>query len=686
MKATKYIAAFAIMLGLVACQPNELFNGDSNADAENVEVTFSVQFPEPIPVATKAPMGETPTADKFDVYLCLFGSGDGAFQNWIKATDVTLTTTTAGTTGTFKALLPVSDDQRTVHIFVNPPVTTAPSASDYIDLVMENMVTTGGEGAYWQEIVLTHGIYPDPNNGLKAHQDIQNAFKDVQLLRNFAKIIVDGPTEGEDLFVLKSWGLINVPTKGYVAPYTRKQDGRSRFPVGYSNAFLKTEWTASSLLTQLVETDNYLGFMPPVTGEEKIINTDFPQSFLGNSAKTYMYERPIPDPNKPEEKQTAVLIEIEFLPDHALYNPHTGEGLTTEQLSAANTYWYKVEVLDNEGSYVPILRNFVYKMHILGLEERGETTAQAAYDGPYYGNISASLETASLSELSNGKSTIYAKTLDYTIMGNPGSFILLENSDFYFIPNLTEFPDEMFWKTTTGKCTFTYQLVNVAGYPMAIEDITNVSFSGNDDGTGAGTIYIKPNANTGTMKKSIIRIKATGTASNSKELYRDIMITLMQKPSFVHGDDETCIFNADTVKVQGTGNEVALRIWLPEGLGASLFPIQVRIEAEKNTLSATTPDLPVQTGKSLFDPTRNTFFYIFTIKYSDYCWLNPQTRKYENKYYFDCKLFTNTSGDNRTPILISDLRGIKADGTVDHEKELFNSTTLTLQAPTTPNP
>ena len=193
MKATKYIAAIALLLGLVACQPNDLFNGGSKADAEMVEVTFSVQFPEPIPVATKASMGETPTLTDFQdkIYLCLFGSGDGAFQNWIKATDVTLRTEDGKTTGKFKALLPLTDDGRTVHIFVDPPAGYTPGASDYIDLVMENMVKADGEGAYWQEIKLPHGIYASPTDGTKAHQDIIDAFTGVQLLRNFAKIVVD---------------------------------------------------------------------------------------------------------------------------------------------------------------------------------------------------------------------------------------------------------------------------------------------------------------------------------------------------------------------------------------------------------------------------------------------------------------------------------------------------------------
>ncbi|MBQ3744177.1 MAG: hypothetical protein IJU08_06135 [Bacteroidales bacterium] len=689
MKATKYIAALALLLGVMSCQP-EMFNENGDpSDAETAELVFSVQFPEPIPVTTKGTMDDGPrAAEAFDIHLCLYGPGEGYVQNWLTATKVgdPSTRTFNGieyiTGGNFKVLLPLTDEKRTVHIIANPPESATPTTSDYIDNVMEKLINEGNTCSYWQEIILPSGIYADPNDGTKVHQDIKTAFTDVQLLRNFAKVIVDGPEEGEDLFELESWTLINVPKKGYVAPYTGIHTDEGRFPTGYRNAYLAESHTVTERYNQLLVTDAYKGSMPPV--KDTMINVKYPGNpesadqgvYVGNGRAKYMYERPLPTA---EQAQTAVLIKVTFKEGHKVYELGPNE-------NGNYSYWYKVELLDDKGAYVPILRDFVYKLHILGLDEPGYLSAREAFNGAYFGNISASLETASLSELSNGKSTIYAKTLDYTIMVNPGgtgASIPLENSDFYFIPDLTNLPGERFWKTSSGKCTFTNTVERVQGYPRALDSIANVEFTGNSDGTGPGTITITPNAIDETMKKSIIRIKAKGSFDGSKELYRDIMITLMQKPDFARGEDTTCISNAGTVQVNGIGNEVVLKIWLPEGLGSSVFPVQVRIEAEKNTLTAQTPDLPVKTGKSLFDSSRNTFYFIYTINYSDYCWLNPRTRKYENKYDFTCSLFTSTSGDNSTQIMINDMRGIQANGTVNPDKENFNSMTLTLQAPPT---
>ena len=146
-------------------------------------------------------------------------------------------------------------------------------------------------------------------------------------------------------------------------------------------------------------------------------------------------------------------------------------------------------------------------------------------------------------------------------------------------------------------------------------------------------------------------------------------------PKITHSHDYDAVY--------GLGKNVDLRICLPAGLGSSLFPIQIRIEAENNTLSATSPKLPVTTGKSDYDDSRNTFFYIYTINYSDYCSLNPSTKKYEYKYiYVDTeqdriRLKTNKQGDNSTRIRLRDLAGN------------FNPVDLTIgtvPAPPTPDP
>ena len=680
----KYIIALALILGLVSCQP-EMFNGNGKAsDAEMVELTFSVQFPEPIPIATKGKMGEglinTPS-DSLSLHLCIFGSGNGYVQNWIEAEKTETYTNTSGyvTGGEFKVLLPVADDERTIHIIANPPMDAVPTTSDYLDNVMEKMVNGQDSCSYWQQIVVEKidALEGSSTNPPKASEYVTTAFRNIHLLRNFAKFIVTSPeTTDEDYesIMVKRWTLINVPTRGYVAPYTKDQT--KRFPDGYLNAFLKSNPTGSQLYNQLVNIDEYPGSMPGTAS----INETFPGNpetttgaYVNRGQAQYMYERP-----KPEDpyKQTAVLVEIEIQPtNEQLYDPRPG---------ANNTYWYKIEVLDDNGSYVPFLRNIVYTLRIKGLEDYGATTAQAAFDGPYFGNISASLETAGLSDLSNGTSAIHVDQLDYTFMtlteAELESGFDLTNPDgspslFYFTPDV-EHPDQIFFEDVENVVDVTVTKRAVTGFAHAVANFTTLP-AGND----AGKIHITPaeiDVANGTMKKSVLRV-AGKALPDGKELYREITITLMPKPDLKYGTGEEAIWTdilygegLTPADVSGVNKDVYLRICLPVGLGASLFPIQIRIEAENNTLTSTSPKLPVRTGKTMFEPApapgqpdtrRNTYFFVYTINYSDYCKLDPRTKKYVYKYKFgetaDDRIIlkTSTSGSNATRISISDLEG-----------------------------
>ena len=675
MKATKYFAAIVLLLGLVSCQPAE-FNTHNSADSDQVEVTFSVQFPEPVPVPTKARMGEGPVnteENPFDIHLCVYGPGEGFVQNWITASLVSTTTDAAGyvTQGTFKALLPIAADERKIHIIANPPKSVTPTTLGYLDNVMEKMVTllhSKDESSYWQEIILPK-IDAAQNSGTnppQASSAVNTAFSNIHLLRNYAKVIVTSPDESEEdyhNFELKRWTLINVPDRGYVAPYTRIKTDEGRFPKGYRNDFLKAHASlttfASDLYNQLTQVDQYPGYMPP---EARIIDT-YPGDpnpdpdgedtiYVKRGQALYMYERPLPKPEMPE---AAILVEIEFKPGNDLYNPHSGEGLSPEALAAANTYWYKIEILNDEGNYVPFFRDIVYTLRLTKLPEIGASSAEEAFNDAYFGNISASLETAGLGDLSNGTSAIHVDRLDYTFLTGSEYVILTKDgtanpesdaAQFYFKPNVSQ--TNTYWKTEPGVCIIDVTKRDVPDYAHA------VTYFSVEEG-GVLKVLLADMLPGDGIKKSVIRVLGRPDTPNSLPLYREITINLMPVQKFAHGDNVTRITN--TPVVDAVNKDVNFVLELPAGLGASVFPIQVRIEAKNNTLSAITPDLPVRTGASVFDPTRNTFYFIFTVNYADYCHLNPLNKKYEYTYHFPFTMKTSKRSGNATPIDLRDLDG-----------------------------
>lgn len=675
MKVIKHIAAIALLAGLVSCQ-QEINQGVKAIEPQDefVEVSFNVQFPDPLPINTKSPMGEGPLVDGFSLGFCIYGAGDGFLQNWQKA-ELESTTTSGGyiTGGSFKVTLPLSDERRIVHVIADIPSEFDPSnpnaedpiTNEYLDDIMQKLVTQNKEGAYWQEIVLNNGIRQHlEGNTYVPDDDLKEAFSNIHLVRNYARLTVTNfdpsDTEHYDGFVVTRWALINVPTMGFVAPYTGNTS--ARFPAGYTDI---SSYTATdALLEQLRDVDNYAGSIP-LSAE---IDEEFPGDPDGEGASKYarggehqyMYERPLPTTT---QKQTDVLVEIEFDADHALSVQYRkAKGITDE--SVKGKYWYNLEVLNDEADYIPFYRNIAYVLRIEGVQTAGEFTAEEAFNSAPFGNISASLETASLNELSDGSSSIYVDKLDYTFLSGGTTERLMKDSGtpaiFYFMPDVNN-SGAIYAQSVSGVCDVKVELLDGGSA------VTAITVDG-----AAGTIDVTLAEVGDGVKKSVIRVSGRigdDTPTNvHKYIYREISINLMGKQDFIHQNEnltEITDFDGEP-SATGLNNLVKINIFLPEGLGASVFPVQVRIEAEKNSLSAVSQDLPVSTGKSVFDAERNTYFFIRTIEYSEYCRLDPRTKKYEYTYKFPVTLYTSKTGDNSTKIDLRDMRGY------------FNPTELTL--------
>ena len=521
MKAIKYLAIIALAAGLSACQKET--DEPVPVAGDKVEVTFDVQFPEAIPVETKAQMGENPLGtEDFDIYLCLYGAGDGYVQNWIPATETTKTVVDGYVTGgTYRAFLPLSDEARTLHVIANPPASLidTPPTSLYMDDVMHLMVDTNNECSYWQEVTLPHirfgsdGVTVDPTS-------VAPITSGIHLVRNYTKIIVDRTTRATagdsykpktDNFDVLQWTLINVPDRGYVAPYTGNET--NRFPAGYLN--IKDYTAEDALYTRLTATDQYAGNIP----DGAVIIDTYPDveaennGYVAGGVAKYMYERPLPTL---EQKQTAILAQIRFNtrtgdgPEnegHDLTKPRPGAGPGEEQ---ERIYWYKIELLNESGVYMPFLRDIVYTIRLKGITEVGYATAEAAYNGRYFGNISSSLETAGLSELSNGQSAIHVDVMDYTFLTGEAMLYLDNGSDpdiparFWFSPD----GNNIYYASHQGPpagsdCTITVDLLTAEGYEPAVSSFTTDNL---------GQIQVTLNQTRAAIKKSIIRVSGKKAA------------------------------------------------------------------------------------------------------------------------------------------------------------------------------
>jgi len=650
MKKIIYILAAAVFAFTACHSDNEMLEdtrttSEAPAPGTMVKVEFTVDFPD-LPPMTRAEMAENPIIN--NMYVGVFGEGL-YLQNWMPATIETLEAAGSANKKKYSVMLPVVEESRTLHFIANPPADHNPPAFDYEWNIFPNMVTSDSEGAYWQRIELPDGILParnssggyilDDNGNYTVDPDSVEKLKLVYLVRNYAKIVVNS---GSKMFDVGQWTLINYPDQGSVAPYdvsvASHVEDHYKFSETYMSIGNYDPVVKGAFYDALTTT--YIGYMP----ETAQINHTWPESpvFVNSGEAKYMYERPTP-----EQYQTSVVAQVKWK-TQAAYEASLPEGETPGTIPtnlAGNTYWYKIEILDNEGEYMPILRNIQYTVSIDGLNEAGYASAKKAFEGDYFGNISSSLETSSLNEISNGASRIYVDYMDHTFIGGEDG----QELNYYFVPDDANAPGTHVTKTT-GNVTITVTKKDVAGYVNPI-DSYSVDYE-----TGKITFSLKERTNE--LQKGIFRIQ--GQVGSARALFREVTINVIGNLVFTSA---TAI--KTTPSTDASDQAVVINIGLDEKLPASLFPIQVRIEAEQNTLSSTSPDLPVESGPSQFSSKqgKNSFYYIYTIDYSSarpgmsYYTIDPSTREVTYKTNYEITLYTTKSSGNSTKILISDMAG-----------------------------
>ena len=715
MKKILYILVGALLCA-TACQ-REAFD-EGNGRSTNIApgpgdvalLNFTVDYPE-AGLGTRATMGEANLPST--LYIAVFSYEGGYLQNWIPATLVKPAKNPANAgmkvTYEYKAYLPINTN-KIFHFIGDTPIENPTFANE--DEFIKSFVTEKKEGAFWQRVVVNGGIVAkkktdgsfdlDDNGNYKIDLNANgynettnpNPLRHVVMIRNFAKIEVQSVDSHFDVL---QWALVNVPKYGTVAPWSARSTGEV---VGFRVAYTSIKdylpefsggngkhelGTFYDDLTQKTETgySGYYGTVPTIVNGKAVepgdlIDQTEPTTFVQSGAEDpglYMYERPVPilENNQPP---TMVLIQLHWksAPDGADFTvPEDGVD-----------YWYLIELLDNEGEYMPILRNIKYKFHLSGIDEKGETSAHAAFGGKVLGNVSTSLETSTLNELLVGTQKVVVANMDYSFFNEEQESSTLE---FQYFPDKDGDPVFNSSPETVGETERVHiniTLKSVTGYDPAIrslsildpeaenpEIVTKLTGVTGDavishDGINWGAIPYTMFGSGDEMKKSIIRVQ--GSYGNGLSIFRDVMITVMAKPDF-----EPTTTKVSSLPQDASGQPVTVTIGLPKGLGSSVFPIQVRIEAENNCLSTTSSILPVNDGISTFNGIipahdgqpeipaestqagKRTFYYIRTIKYSEYYHPTGDT---PYTYEFPCAFTTTKTSENApTKIKISDGNG-----------------------------
>ena len=632
----KWIVIAAAALAALSCSRER--EPDLFVEPEGqVEVTFSVTGDQ---LATKA-LGEAPQLET--MHIAVFG-GSGYLKEYKPAvfeSEGTYEYHYEDTHGdehvktvpifTYTVTITLSNSSRRVHFLGNGPA-SIPFGKDY-----EVLPTLLGEKetGYWQMITLDNvsalqdrdGNYltPDGEGGYRIHQkgdpyvpseDLEDAFKKVPLIRNWAKIELEAEDPEDSNFTPISFAVVNVPCKGTLVPY----GGVKGFITNYKDLSFEDlrgdEYNYGGNLPAAVQFD------ASIPSADDFITKNFEKgvrAYLKNAPAdderhaAYLYERPVPDANIPP---SSVIVYGKY------YNPDDLSSLTDAEKAAGGALcYYKVDLM--EGSeYYPVLRNFKYRVKIDKISARGHATPEEAFAAAGSADVSADINASTLPDISDGTRRMairpwMAKTFIHAEPKQEQLYVVFYDdiNEDNPAPNLT------------AECV-DYELIPATAGIVKDVEIGEAEGDETHDNYGWRPISFaiaSPDEAAGRTQTLRIKCKTAPSDENESPLYRDIVISLLPTQQM----RVTC---ATPRVLLVAGEKQRIDVDIPDGLVESMFPLHFMIEAKNLTL---TPDetvegnnLPVISETSIIGD-YPSFHYQRTVEWSEYKAL-PAKLNYED--------------------------------------------------------
>lgn len=567
--------------------PKEETNG-------KVTVKFSVQVPEANAIGSRS--FDEPAINS--LHLVVFDA-NGYLSEVEEAERESTGLGTADAPIEFTVDLNQTPSKRIIHFLANKTIDASQFGTES-DLIGA-LYTQGTDDAYWQRVELPDGIsytWTDTNNDGKLNDkepvlfnSIGDKLTGVPLIRNFAKITVevgnDLFTPGNAGFTLQGFTVVNVPDRGSVAPFNTNGGGFAQYvdadktPYGYND---------------LTGTIGYTGFVPT----DAIINENV-GTILDKDAEFFMYER---NGQAKNVNRTFVIVKGQFGTDAPSY--------------------YKIDLTytntDKTTGYYEILRNFHYNIVIHQVEASGEATAGDAADMKgAHNNLSASVETQSLLNISDGESRLFVNYTEYIFVASRDTMEL----KYRYVPDISK-PDT----EDNGVATYSWDKEN--------EAVASITAAANDDGQGWRTLtVIAAEMDANDVKRQTLTLVAGN-------LSRTVTFILRSKFNFSN-EKATSPSPANTLK--GT---FTYSFTIPQNIPESLFPLTFIVQADPENIypNADENSLPVQVLDG-----EQTFGYEREVTYEEYqqtggiinCYFRVNTTSYtntqitvSNKYFNAC--------------------------------------------------
>jgi len=612
MKLIRYIFGVFALLAVSACSDNVVSDAlsDDNGDG-TFTMTMSVDMPQMSKVNSRA-MSDKPTYDelsKLKLYLVEFemNSATEPTANFLKNVYEPTEISAGADRVNFKVQLnqAVSGERRVLHLIAVPEGQRLTVGGNDLmaggfsgsEAIVAQMTTSDGNEAYWQRVEFPDGYGTrDVNGNWATSQSTKDKLTRVPMIRNYAQVKVVSSATG---FSLSGYEVINVARMGTVAPWDAKTH---TFPA-YLNGFPAAPYNG---VTQKPYADLTYGGIFPGDPVNDIDKKDVAALTFDGTPK-FIYERPLSNVNSP-----TVIVKGRYNNKDCYYKIDLGQ---------------KIASGANQGKFerFNILRNFRYVITVKSVASEGYSSAEAAYKGVVYNNLSFDVDTEEMLNISDGKGMMWVNFTKKVVTETTTDARTIYWG-YKFRPDLVA--DSYSTATVirddenNGKVIQSMEAVaDNASLPEVIKaeiqskDLANWHFYKittvvpTDEQKRESITIIDPA--TGLARTSVIVCRTPWRIWRNRVFAGNYNL----REDFPYGYEAQ---RENKVK-SGTGQPLTVFFVIPEGLDKALFPLDFIIESDKQDVENNpVGTLVVRSGESLFDKTKTTISYVKTITWTDY--------------------------------------------------------------------
>lgn len=445
---------------------------------------------------------------------------------------------------------------RIIHFIANMPEGTKFEYGSERELI-NALETSGSADAYWQRIelnsILGDVVSDDGKVTASPDSELAQELNQIPLVRNFAKVTVTkAETVTDAIFGNVQIAVYNAPQRGKVAPYN-------------TNAGAWANYNAVPTYNALT-TEKYYGYEATNLGSQTgdFANTEF-------ADVQYLYEYNMDGKNiTAGSKYPFVIIAGSYL--------------------GHDTSYYKVDLVDADGDYYNILRNFNYNVIIDKVSGDGYPTAAAAAAAAASNNISASIDTQNLLNISDGVSRLYVEYISkYITTTEPVTL------KYKYVPNINN-------PTVTNNAAVT--LSGFTGGDVLQDNYTNAS--GTVDSDGWSTITVTPKSDIDGTEDQKVTLSAS---------------TLSRTVTFYWISAYQLGIDCPAKVAASVGTSMTATLTIPENLPEAIFPLEFVIVSDKLSISpdATKENMPVKTGLNADGTEGGQYFgFVKKLEYENY--------------------------------------------------------------------